>query len=158
MARPNNFLWTNPGIPSLTVPYHDTNDFYYSGHVGACVVYLSEFYCQGSIFMYLFCGIILIAEWSLLTSLKTHYIIDLMSGLMIAHCCHITAEWLSYYMDVKLCGWSASKRNQTYHSACKKCGWSNQKIDCKIGKNEYHFLKKTYSIRKVIEKNERISL
>ena len=43
MGRPSGFLWSDPGIPSITVPYHDTNDFFFSGHVGASVIYLLEF-------------------------------------------------------------------------------------------------------------------
>jgi len=47
MGRPSGFAWFNPGMPALTVPYHDTNDFYYSGHIGSSFMYLTEFYLNG---------------------------------------------------------------------------------------------------------------
>jgi len=34
-------------MPALTVPYHDTNDFYYSGHVGTACIYMHEFFANG---------------------------------------------------------------------------------------------------------------
>ena len=46
MGRPEGFLWSDPGIPSLTVPYHDTNDFYYSGHVGSAILWMHEYYAN----------------------------------------------------------------------------------------------------------------
>ena len=45
LGRPwRGFLWTDPGVIALTVPYHDTNDFYWSGHIGTCTIYTLEFY------------------------------------------------------------------------------------------------------------------
>ena len=47
MGRTKGFLWEYPGVLSLTVPYSDTNDFYFSGHVGTATVYSLEFILQG---------------------------------------------------------------------------------------------------------------
>jgi hypothetical protein len=47
MGRPKGFAWFDPGMPALTVPYHDTNDFYYSGHVGTSTIYMTEFFING---------------------------------------------------------------------------------------------------------------
>ena len=35
---PEGYLWKFPGIYSLMVPYGETNDFFYSGHVGVCMI------------------------------------------------------------------------------------------------------------------------
>lgn len=45
-------------------------------------------------------------QWILLWFVRTHYIIDLVTGLLIAHWAAINAEWLCYFVDVKLLGWA----------------------------------------------------
>lgn len=52
MGRLEGFTWFYPGFPALTVPYHDTNDFYYSGHVGTTTIYMLEFYFNDQKFMF----------------------------------------------------------------------------------------------------------
>jgi len=148
MSRPDGFLWTNPGIPSLTVPYHDTNDFYYSGHVGTCMMYLMEFYCIKNNFFIIYCLVVLVCEWSLLTMLRTHYIIDLLSAVVIAHFCFINAEWMSYIFDVKFMGWDGKKRNHFAHEPCKKCGWCNTYVKGLTSTKERSFLKNLMKLRK----------
>ena len=64
--------------------------------------------------------------------LRTHYIIDLITGLLLGHLAMINAEWLSYIIDVKLLGWSAKKRNHKFHKTCLKCGWNNHNISLYI--------------------------
>lgn len=75
--------------------------------------------------------------------MRTHYIIDLVTGLLIAHWAVINAEWLSYFVDVKLLGWARQGRNQHAHVACEKCGWSNEKYSLMISEEEKTFLEKT---------------
>jgi len=96
MARPEGYLWIKPEIPSLTVPYHDTNDFYFSGHVGAAVLWMHEFYVNDFKIMVALTFIIMCTEWVMLTLVRGHYIIDLISGLLIAHFFIIQAEWICY--------------------------------------------------------------
>jgi len=43
MKKPVDFIWRNPGIFSIFVPYFPTNDFFYSGHVGFCMMSNLEF-------------------------------------------------------------------------------------------------------------------
>ena len=47
MRYPDGYLWDFPGFYSITVPYGRTNDFYYSGHVGCCVIQYCEFKAHG---------------------------------------------------------------------------------------------------------------
>ena len=111
MGRMKGFAWFDPGLPALTIPYHDTNDFFWSGHIGTCFLYTFEFYMNGDICLTVAGVFIAINQWLLLWFLRTHYIIDLISGLLIAHWAFITGEWLSYYIDVKIFGWKGSLRN-----------------------------------------------
>jgi hypothetical protein len=45
LGRLEGFLWFFPGIYSLFVPYFDTNDFYFSGHLAMNATLLYEFTC-----------------------------------------------------------------------------------------------------------------
>jgi len=35
---PKGYNWAFPGVFSLVVPYGKTADFFYSGHVGSCMI------------------------------------------------------------------------------------------------------------------------
>ena len=48
MKMPDGYYWDYPGFPSLTVAYGNTNDFYFSGHVGGSVICACEFFRQKS--------------------------------------------------------------------------------------------------------------
>ena len=115
MARIEGFAWFDPGIPALTIPYHDSNDFYWSGHIGTCFMYSAEFYFAGYYKMFYVGVFIGINQWILLWLVRTHYIIDFITALMIAHWAVINAEWISYFIDVKVCGWAKELRNQHWH-------------------------------------------
>ena len=47
MKFPEGYLWDYPGFYSLTVPYGSTNDFFYSGHVGCCMICALEYFSIG---------------------------------------------------------------------------------------------------------------
>jgi len=150
MSRPEGFAWFNPGMPSLTVPYHDTNDFYYSGHVGTGTMYMIEFFLNGYNILGYMTVFVLVNQWVLLMLLRTHYIIDLVTGLLLGHWAMMSAEWISYVIDVKLLGWSAKQRKLGYHNPCEKCGWANTKVELAIDSRERKFLTKTSRIRNKI--------
>ena len=61
-----------------------------------------------------------------MTLVRTHYIIDLVTGLIMAHYCFMMAEWVSYYIDVLIIGVPAKDRMNNYYSPCQCCGWSNK--------------------------------
>lgn len=145
MARSEGYLFSDPGIPSFTVPYHDTDDFFFSGHVGTCIIWMLENFSQGKRGMGFLCFFIMIFQWIYLTAIRGHFIIDLITGLMVAHFSYMQAEWMVYYVDVKILGLDRHKRGQLTYNHCKKCGWSNDKISIKMNSEEKNFLKKNYS-------------
>ena len=147
MGRPSEgFLWFHPGIASLTIPYHDTNDFYFSGHVGTCLIHSLEMLAQGETWLLGLFLFILAFEYNLLMVLFTHYIIDLISGAIIAWWAHQTAETLSYYLDTKLPGWGREERKPLYHEPCPSCGWSNPQLTSLTDQSERVFLKNIYLV------------
>ena len=92
------------------MPYHDTNDFFFSGHIGTTTFYAAEYYAHGYMFGFWACILNLILQWVHLTVSRTHYVIDLITGVGIAHWAHINAEWLTFYHDVRLLGLSRNQR------------------------------------------------
>ena len=128
MGRPVGFLWSYPGIISLTVPYFDTNDFYFSGHVGSTTIFSSEYLAMKYYKMATIIIFIVVDVWVSLTFLRTHYIIDFLSGYVFARVVHRIGEKLSYYPDVKLLGWPREKRFAHNYDPCPKCGWGNEAV------------------------------
>lgn len=126
MGRPVGFLWSYPGIAALTVPYFDTNDFYFSGHVGSTTMYASEYLAMKWNKMAALLIFIVVDVWVALTFLRTHYIIDFTSGHVYARFVHRFGEKLSYFPDVKLVGWPRQKRFAHNYDPCAKCGWGNE--------------------------------
>lgn len=128
MGRPVGFLWSFPGIISLTVPYFDTNDFYFSGHVGSTTLFSSEYLAMKWYKMAAFMIFMVVDVWVSLTFLRTHYIIDFTSGYVFARFVHRIGEKLSYYPDVKLFGYNRQKRFSHNYDPCPKCGWGNDAV------------------------------
>lgn len=111
MRRLETWTWFDTGFFSLTVPFHDTNDFYFSGHLGVCVLYCLDFYHNNYKVMSCYTLFNLIFQWWFLGACHSHYIIDLITGLFIAHLFSIMSEYLSYFVDVKILGLPNKYRN-----------------------------------------------
>lgn len=92
MGRQEGFLFGYPGFWSVTVPYHDTNDFFFSGHVGTCFLIALEYRAAKWYKMHYFTIFIMLNQWAMMTLVRTHYFIDLIAGLIISHYVFIIAE------------------------------------------------------------------
>lgn len=75
-----------------------------------------------------------------MTLVRTHYVIDLWSGLFIAHYFHIWAEKACWIADVKALGIPDKKRKRNFFKPCKCCGWSNKYAGDYISKEEKRML------------------
>ena len=153
MGRPKGFLWSYPGIHSLTVPYFDTNDFYFSGHVGSTTVFSSEYLAMKYYKMAAVIIFVVVDVWIALTFLRTHYIIDFLSGYAYARFVHRIGEKLSYYPDVKLLGWRRQNRFSHHYDPCPKCGWGNDAV-VRLTVQEDLILQKELRIATLSEKNQ----
>ena len=99
---PDGFGWVNPGFPSITVSYLKTNDFYYNSQVGLILLCSLDFFMDG---MYIFYGIsscFIIFQCLLLIFLRGAYIIDIISGLVIAHFVFMVVNHYIKYIDNNL--------------------------------------------------------
>ena len=145
MGRLEGFIFSYPGIPSLTVPYHDANDFFYSGHVGTCLLVILEYRSGGFYKMACFATFVLINQWIMLCLVRTHYIIDLITGIVMSHYFFMLSERISFVFDVLAMRIPAKKRYRAYYKYCKGCGWSNHYAGDYITEEEKYILKQIYS-------------
>jgi len=73
--------------------------------------------------------------------------------MFLAHWMWLAADWITYYLDVKLIGYGGVERKQSVHRACHKCGWSNCDLSIVTNKEEKQFLKGTYKLRKHLNRS-----
>lgn len=106
---------------SLTVPYGRTNDFFYSGHVGCCVICFLEFQSIGWNKMALFSFFNVFCQVFLMISLRGHYTIDMITGIIAGHYIWMLAEKYSYLIDVRLLRIPLKKRYHIYTKSCPNC-------------------------------------
>ena len=136
---PQGYLWDFPGIYSLTVPYGKTNDFFFSGHVGACVICFCEYMAIGWTKLGYFSLFSLINQIALMIALRGHYVIDLIAGVVFGHYAWIMAERYSYLIDVKLFRMPFHRRFLTFNNSCSNCQhpiqlWCEAKVNSKKDK------------------------
>jgi len=129
MTRLPGFLFRYPGFPSLTVPYHDSNDFFYSGHVGTCFILVLETRAKRWYRFSYMCFFIMCNQWIMMMLIRTHYVIDMVTGMIVGHYFHMLAERMSFLVDVKFLRQHKTKpdrRERWYFKPCYNCGWSNK--------------------------------
>jgi len=90
-----------------------------------------------------------------MTLVRTHYIIDLVAGLIISHYVHIMAEKLIFFADVKILGLPGIKRKRHWFKPCKCCGWSNKNAGDYMPSNEKIYLKKLHKECKYLLKENK---
>lgn len=147
MTRLDGFLFRYPGFPSLVVPYHDSDDFYYSGHIGACTILFLECKAQGWTRYSYMCLFVLCNVWAFMTFIRTHYVIDMVTAVIVAHYTHMIAEKVSYFIDVKIMRQNLAKtdeRKAAYFEHCESCGWSNKCAKNYLPEKERAILRKIY--------------
>lgn len=113
MEFPYGQIWEYPGIPSLTVSYYMTNDFFFSGHVGVLTILSFDNHANGRNKMMWISICSVFIEFWVMIFLRGHYTIDLMCGILIGHYMWIMSKKLAAPLD-KLCGYK--RRDSDYHS------------------------------------------
>lgn len=117
MEYPKGYMWSYPGFPSLVVPYASTNDFFFSGHAGGATLCMfeywtlaKEFQVRGSlkqrnfmVIMQYFGLVTILLQIFLMLSVRGHYTIDLIAGIIFGHYLHIMARSAAPYFDRAVC-------------------------------------------------------
>jgi hypothetical protein len=99
LEEPEGYNWGWPGWFSITVPYGKTDDFFYSGHVGVCMIMYLEFSAVGWYWMSIYSLFTMGFQIILMLALRSHYTIDIISGIVFAHYFWILSEKYSYLVD-----------------------------------------------------------
>ena len=98
VPKNEGWIWYYPKFPSISVNYYEANDFFFSGHVGICV--LNAFlalYRKHYIFC-VFCFISCLLEGILVLITRTHYTIDIPIGFFFGHySCIIITYWVHFF-------------------------------------------------------------
>jgi len=92
MKAYDGFYWDYPGFPSLVVPYGATNDFFYSGHIGCCMLVFLEFSRMGWMKLRFGCLFTMACQVLLMIITRGHYSIDMIAGFFIAHYCYLIVQ------------------------------------------------------------------
>jgi hypothetical protein len=103
MKKADGYIWEYPGFPSLVVPYGQTNDFFYSGHMGGSFIATLEWGMNGYRSMSIFGILTMIVTFWLMVFCQAHFLIDMFAGVIIAHWCFSFATKYSPYFDRVIC-------------------------------------------------------
>ena len=80
----DGYYWKYPGFPSFIVAYGETNDFYFSGHVGACILAWHEYTQNGWMRGRWFSVFALFCQVFVMLVTRGHFFIDMVSGAIFA--------------------------------------------------------------------------
>jgi len=97
---PHDYLWLNPGFPSLFVSYLPSHAFFYSVPTGFLTIAICEFWkTDRKYFSYLTICVLFLDIFNR-NVLRANYIIDLLSAVIIAHFIFILSdEFCNKYLD-----------------------------------------------------------
>ena len=94
------YLFDYPNFLSLTVPFGRAPDFFYSGHVGICLIIAYYLYKNDLFFAFCICLLILLLEGFVLVVTRTHYSIDIIFGVIAAHYICLFNTTLIRFIDI----------------------------------------------------------
>ena len=81
---PTHCAYLYPEFPSLTIQYRKTNDLYFSGHTGICLLMLSDSALNGKKTQQIFSFFLFFATVSMLLVLQWHYVNDVIIAMAMA--------------------------------------------------------------------------
>jgi hypothetical protein len=111
------YEWKNPYFPSITVNYFKSNDFFWSGHVGICIICLFYAKIRKQIFFSFFYFFVALIEAKLVLESRTHYTIDVPIGIFFAHySCLIVDFWCRTFKFIEFKNLVLRKKNNLYVS------------------------------------------
>jgi hypothetical protein len=108
---PNQYIWENPGFPSIMVSYLRTNTFFFSTTIGFLTIAIFEFGKMKQIYLMCIATFLLVIETFILLIMRGNYIIDILSAFVIAHFIFMIADEYSYLID-RLFGIDNSKTKE----------------------------------------------
>ena len=108
MKFPEGMVWDYPGIPSITISYGYTSDFFFSGHVGIMTFITLEHHKHKNSQMMGLAAFGILFEFFTMVVLRGHYSIDLFSGIIFGHYFWMMSKKLCKAVDKK---WKIKSRD-----------------------------------------------
>lgn len=99
---PDGYYWSDPGFPSLTVPYGHTSDFFWSGHCGFLTIIACEWFKNKIYVMTVVTCLINVYMAFVMIGFRIHYTVDVIIGVVIAHYFFILLSMAAPYLDNKI--------------------------------------------------------
>jgi len=90
----DTYLFDFPGFYSFAVPLFPSPDFFFSGHIGACLLCGIYFKNTKQNILFIFSLYVMIFEGLFLVVTRAHYSIDILFGFIVAH--------YIYLLDVRM--------------------------------------------------------
>ena len=128
------------------VPYHDINDFFFSGHISTAsilsygIYQLHRLHPDSKFFKYWFYFFFyfkLPYTWIMMTWTRTHFVIDLTCGLAMGWVVlNFVEKNVSFWVDISVMGLRAKDRHLLFYEACPSCGWANEWATKNLDENE----------------------
>lgn len=106
-------MWDWPGFFSIFVAYNHVPDFWWSGHVGICFIHFLEFYAIGWFWMSIYALFSMLVNIAMFLSVRGHYTLDMISGIIIGHYIWLLVEKYVYVFDIYVLGLPLEKRIAT---------------------------------------------
>jgi len=100
---PENYIFSYPGFPSITVPYAPANDFFFSGHVGITTLCFLEAWRDKAKPFYIIAFLTIFVEFFTLLVTRKHHFVDMPVGLITAHYVYRFGLWLDDYFKNSDC-------------------------------------------------------
>jgi hypothetical protein len=94
LPPPPGMIWRHPGVPSLLVTYHVSNDFFISGHTAIAVLGAIEIAHLLPPWCGLAAALVALLEGAMVIILRAHYTMDVLGALVAAFCAAGLAGYL----------------------------------------------------------------
>ena len=95
---PEGYSWDYPGYFNLFVPYSHIPDFFFSGHVGSCVLHFLLFQHREQPWGCAYAMLTMVAQITVMYATRTHYTIDMIAGVLFgAYIFTLTQRYICYF-------------------------------------------------------------
>lgn len=89
LPAPDGMIWEDPGVPSVFVTYHVTNDLFFSGHTALAVYGCLVLASLGNIYLTIAAVLLGLYEVFAVLALRAHWTMDVYAGFVSAVMCFL---------------------------------------------------------------------
>jgi hypothetical protein len=92
LPAPEGMIWDDPGVPSLFVTYHVTNDLFFSGHTALAVYGSLVIASLGNTYLTIAAVLLGLYEIFAVLALRAHWTMDVYAGFVSAVLCFLLVQ------------------------------------------------------------------